>query len=351
MATFKLYLRKSFKKKDGQIPIYIVAYNEGKQRYIQLPAFCKLNEWDKKGNVPKNFQLMKFCQEKLMAVQNEFYKSGFNVAKFKQVIKTDSESFLECARSEIEKERKVSRRNGIAYNTAVNNFVEFWGRGDIPFNSVTSEVIRDYKRWCKVKGLSLNSQSVYLRTLRAIWKRSTQTENPFLGLVPKTTRTIKRSLTRQQMIEIRDSEGWARDVFMLMFYLCGLNYLDLFNAKREQIKGDWFYFKRTKLRERADELKIWMCREARELLEQYIETFTGNYDNSLKRINYALKDYVDGLTTYYARHTFATIAVENGVDYNLVKTLVGHTDTSTLGIYIKYTDEVIKGAIERAVVL
>lgn len=372
MASFKLNLRISDIKKNLDVPIYIIA-TDGKPYYINLKVFCKKWDWDFKQNKPKDFEFNEFCQKKIKAIHNEYLKNGFNVKRFKQIVANNG-SFLEFAKQIEADIKKTSVGNAAAYKVAINSYSKFMG-GDILFSDINPAKIAEYKEWCRIQGLVVNSQSFYLRTLKAIWRRHSKTSNPFDGLMPQSTRTEKRTLQEQGLLQFLRYKSnnkinqVAVDKFNLMFYMCGVNYLDLFYAEKDQLQGDYFVFSRKKLGERGNVTKIWVSDLAMKLLNKYkgknmllnfseeVNFESTNYRSSLRRLNNRLKMIGNKLelgriTTNVARHSFATIARNKGVPLDIIKMLLSHTDNSVTGIYLgDYPKDILIENIKKATLL
>jgi len=374
MPSFKINLRTSDIKESGEIPIYIIA-TDGRPFYINLKISCKKHEWDFDQNRPKNLILDKFCQDKLYLIRDEYMKNGFNVKQFKEVIRPEDirKSFLIFANEIIKQERKTSVGNSQAYQTAISSFNKFMNTKDLFFTDINKKNINDYKIWLTNKGVSYNSQNLYLRTLRAIYRKHSD-QHPFKGLIPKYQKTEKKALRENDILKILNYESTnlktqrSVDLFKLMFYMCGINFLDLFYAEKNQIQGNYFVFKRKKLGGRGDSTKIWLSKKANELLKIYegetkllnisdnIKT-KASYKTYLKRLNADLNKIsnelnIDKITTNVARHSFATIARNKGVPLDVIKLLLSHSDNTITGIYLgDYPEDILIKNIKQATLL
>lgn len=374
MPSFRLNLRTSDTKKNGEIPIYIIV-TDTRPYYINLKISCRKWEWDFDQNRPKDFVLDAFCQEKLLLVRKEYLTNGFDIDKFKEVIRPREirDSFLAFAQEVIEQERKRSLGNSQVYHTAVVSFRKFMGGGDVLFSDVNEKKIMDYRSWMTSEKISVNSQNLYLRTLRAIWKKRSD-HHPFNGLLPKTIKTQKRALREDDITKLLEHTSdhaptlRSLDMFRLMFYLCGINYLDLFHADKDQVQGDYFIFQRKKLGGRGDETKIWLSERAKYFIKKYAGkekllniseniTTKASYKTHLKRTNMYLTKVgkelgIGRITTNVARHSFATIARNRGVPLDIIKLLLSHSDNTITGVYLgEYPENVLIDNIKKATYL
>lgn len=163
------------------------------------------------------------------------------------------------------------------------------------------------------------------------------THNPFRRYSVKVNEEpAKRSLSVEELdkiikhTEVTGRTEIAHDVFLLSFYFIGMNTIDLFNAEASAISGGRLTYKRSKTKtRRKDEaqISIRIEPEAEPLIEKYRDP-TGkrlfrfyttyadprglnwNVNKGLKTLAEAI-GITSQLSTYYARHTWATIAANN----------------------------------------
>lgn len=138
--------------------------------------------------------------------------------------------------------------------------------------------------------------------------------------------TKKRNFDVDQVLAMRnvtvpaDSRiELARDLFMLSFYLCGTNAVDLYHANDSYIRGGRFEYKRSKTQSRRQDeafIRIKIIDEAKPLIEKYLGELNTRYaaydylDYALYKSMKGLRELVDlpELTLYWGRHTFGTLA-------------------------------------------
>lgn len=258
--------------------------------------------------------------------------------------------------------------------TACRSFREFVGHA-LDINDLKAATLNAYVSWLEQKnGKNCRAASLYMAQLKAAFNYArrefnTDTEtripdNPF-GRVEHIRQhaTTPRSITANQLraIAALESEGkansrynLARDVFLLSFYLVGMNSIDLYNCP--PIEDGRIVYERTKTKTRRDDralISIAIPDEARPLIEKYQghrenrafifceryatrREFSAALNKGLKEIGKAVG--VDGLQFYAARHTWATIAVnEAGIDKYTVHQALNHVDgkTAITDIYIR----------------
>lgn len=138
--------------------------------------------------------------------------------------------------------------------------------------------------------------------------------------------TKKRNNTLEEVRAIRDCPAkagsraeLAKHIYMLSFYLCGMNAVDLYYLAKTDIRDGRIDYNRAKTQNRRRDnafISIQIIEEAKPLLEKYIEKLSVRYstygvmDTALSQGMMQLRKLtgISGATVYWARHTFATVA-------------------------------------------
>lgn len=169
------------------------------------------------------------------------------------------------------------------------------------------------------------------------------TFNPTRKWKVRREATRKRSISAEVIAHIADlplegPKAIARDIFMLSFYLIGMNSIDMFNSSLPE--DGRLYYKRSKTG-RLYEIKIEP--EAQAIIDKYkgedrLIGITGrykHYSNFFLVVNRNLKLIRPDLSMYWARHSWATIAAENDVPIDTISHALGHSiGSATTMIYI-----------------
>ena len=147
---------------------------------------------------------------------------------------------------------------------------------------------------------------------------------------------------------------------MLMFYMVGVNAIDLFSAKKEQVQNGRLVYKRAKT---GTLYSILIQPEAKKIIDRYkgkgdyllsVMDNYANYKDFLHRMNWNLRRigyterkgrggkkiitsaYPD-ISSYWSRHTWATIAAELDVPIEVISHALGHKIGSDVtAIYVKF---------------
>lgn len=221
--------------------------------------------------------------------------------------------------------------------------------------------------WLQEKcGLACNSRSVHLRNLRAVVYDAVADNvcecTAFQRFSIKTERTAKRSLPLEQLRKLFSYPGeeYSRryvDAFKLMFMLCGINIVDLCRLKG--IVDGRIVYHRAKtgrlysIKVEPEALEIINRYKGENQLLNYMDT-NKDYATFAKRMNNALGrlgkwTWPNGkksspehnalfpeLTTYWARHTWATIASSLNIPKETIAAALGHGASTVTDIYIDY---------------
>lgn len=357
MATLKPVVLKHQKKTDGTWNVKIRVTHGPSSAYIPTPYYVNSKQINKKYEITDNYtraevDTMTTELRRLLASlrYNVEKYTAAELARYLEKEMTSEKDFslciLEYGRELAERKKKTGAvSTGKLYITVVNRLDLFVDIGKLPVEDITARFLQDFQQYLEREGLTDTGINLYMRTLRAIFNAARQEFNdedrgqikiphyPFLKYkIPPASDSKKRALPLQTLRAIRDSEPvnkreiLARDVFMLSFYLIGMNTIDLFNCAK--IEGNRIVYERTKTKSRRKDkakISIRIEPEARALVEKYRDktgkrvfgfhnmyadrsTFNANINKGLKKIG-ALKNVnVTGLNTYFARHSWATIA-------------------------------------------
>ena len=314
----------------------------------------------------------------------------FDAQSFKQYLlkKDEKINFLIFCQYKIDKLKEEGRTKSASnYNTVRNSLLDFleW-KPVLLIEQITLGFIGSYEKYLRSKrtiyrknqfgisygiktnGLTDSSIHNYLRDFKGLFGAAMSSYNkPSLGLRPITynpfgeykivdsTETKKRNLDIEQIKLIRDcnvKEGsrakLAKDLFMLSFYLCGINAIDLYNNKFT-ITDNRFEYNRSKTKgKRKDKafISIKIPPEATDLITKYLAYISSKYA-SIGNLNAALSEgmkdickitKISGITYYWARHSFANIARNKcRVSKDDVALVLNHVDSGrkTTDIYIE----------------
>lgn len=257
------------------------------------------------------------------------------------------------------------------YKSALNSFKLFLlskGEDDIMLDNISAELIIDYQAFLQAKGVVRNTISFYMRQLRAIYNSVVddgliEQRNPFRKVYTGIDRTVKRAISLETLSKIVKLDlvdtpklDYARDMFVLSYYLRGMSFVDMSCLKKDDLKGGYLTYSRRKTGQR---LKIKWTIEMQEILDKYPHNASDyllpiiksegvdeyyTYKNVLSEVNKSLKKVGEmvslpiRLTHYVARHTWASGAQSKKIPINLISEGMGHDNMNTTRIYLASLD-------------
>ncbi|MEE0979924.1 MAG: site-specific integrase [Muribaculaceae bacterium] len=264
--------------------------------------------------------------------------------------------------------RSGKTRTSETYTAALNSFRKFSNYEDVMLDSLTSEVMMAYEAWHKSRGNSPNTISFYNRILRAVYHRAVnddviENRDPFRHVYTGVDKTVKRAISLSCVRRIKGLDlslslpmDYARDMFMMSFYLRGMSFIDMTFLKKSDLKNGHIIYRRRKT---GQQLTIEWTREMQDLLDKYprnptqyllpIIMLEGINEHNVYRkagynINYSLKKVarlagIDvPLTMYVARHSWASAAKMKGIPLNVISEGMGHDSEATTRIYLANLD-------------
>ena len=278
--------------------------------------------------------------------------------------------FNEFVRSLAENLKRIGKdRLAETYTTSANSLVRFcMGRGDLRFNEISPELVREYEAWLNGQGIVPNTTSFYMRNLRAVYNRAveqglTDDRSPFRHVYTGVGKTVKRAVPPQVISRIKNLDlssdhalQRSRDLFMFSFYTRGMSFVDMANLKKTDLRGGVLAYRRKKT---GQQLLIKWEKPMQEIVDRYqdasspyllpIITAQGKgerrqYLNAIHLANRHLRTIGDmagspiPLTTYVARHCWASIAKSRNIPIATISEAMGHDSESTTRIYLASFD-------------
>ena len=267
----------------------------------------------------------------------------------------------------------------ICYDNAISCIKRYCNKENIDFKDVTINFLNGFENFClKKENKSITTVSIYLRTLRAVFNKAIADKvispeiYPFgkgkyqIKSYSKTKKALSEDLLKILFLGKPEDELQERSKsFWFFSYLCnGMNFKDILNLKCKDVDSEKITFIREKTKNTTHEVKP---------IEVYLNDFTREVINRYGNLNQSPNGYVfpifnkemsdeelrkaklnfidstndhfnkyakalgieENITTYWARHTFSTIAIRKGMSIEFVGEALGHTDIKTTMNYFK----------------
>lgn len=273
----------------------------------------------------------------------------------------------------------VKRKTRLSYESALKKMMETDPHlGMKTFEDIDADYLKMLDDDWKNKGLSVNARAVYMRNIRAIIndarKLKLTTTYAFMDFSIKKAPTKKRNLSIDELRLLKDYpivnefQAKYRDLFMLCFYMRGINMVDLCQLTRENIRAGRINYIRSKTgkfysvkiepemkvifdRYKGQDFLLDICDGAKnkdEIIVKY-EGFLQRMDRGLKKIGpytrkglggkKKIKPILPNLSQYWSRHTTATLMAHMGYREEIIVCSLGHEHKNkTTNIYIEYNE-------------
>lgn len=262
-------------------------------------------------------------------------------------------------------------RTSETYKSTLNSFKKFRHSEDLMLDALTSDIMVSYEAWHRGRGISPNTISFYMRILRAVYNRAVEEDvvedrNPFKHVYTGVDKTIKRALPLPIIKKLKALDlsphsalDFARDMFMLSFYMRGMSFIDMCYLRKSDLKNGYVTYRR---RKNGQQLTIEWTNEMQMILDKYPENPSDYlfpiirnkdaaersiYRNTGYNINRNLKKVAKlinlnfKLTMYVARHSWASAAKAKGIPLSVISEGMGHNSEQTTLIYLASLDTAV----------
>ena len=280
--------------------------------------------------------------------------------------------------------------NAFAYGCAVSKLKSFVNTDNFPFEELNYKKLIEFQDSMLADNIKVNSISVYMRTIRAIYNRAikegvvAETAYPFKAYRIKNEKTANRTLTineMQRIVKLKlipNTPIWHwRNYFLLSFCLIGINFADLLTLTGDNIVNDRIVFRRKKT---GKIYTIKLHKRATDILSNYTDVNNAKKGELLlpvlkqtsdpvklkKDIWQAIKTCNEYLvriakmkevnikkdtSTYYARYAWGNAARSLKYSKDIIGQAYGHSyGNATTSIYLlDYDNKIIDAANKKVI--
>ena len=298
--------------------------------------------------------------------------------------KSEFYDFMLSVITDMERQGRYSTAH--VYHCALKSAVKYGGHS-LHMEDLTPGWLQSYQEYLLKQSLLWNTISTYMRMLRAVYNRAVdmglapyiprQFKNVFTGRYANHQRALKKGEIKRVLLEDvveeeadRSSEsepaassdsrnlGWARACLELMLRFHGIPFIDLANLRKVDLRNGYLTIRRHKT-----PLSIAVDAAAMKLLRRYASNdpsspYLLNILNGSLSGKEAYKDYQRALrmlnlqlyrlsrvcrlgkrlSSYAARHTWASIAKSCGIAVEVISEALGHASITTTEGYLKQFD-------------
>lgn len=385
---------------NGEHPLMLRICKDSKKKYQSLGISVLPRYWDFTRNKPKpNCPNKEYIQKIILDKQTELQQrmlefnseqkeytttTLLNNENKKFELKTVSQFYQELI-EQCKSNDKCGNR--LIYKSSYNSLKVFTkNQLDIPFSAIDVSWLNKYEKWLRSKGNKETTMSLMFRTLRSAYNKAIKakcarkSDYPFdeYKINKFDTKTLKRAIAKTEVLKFtkevdnigkRQYVQLSKDIFIFSYLCGGINFTDIANLTKANITNGRLHYIRQKT---GKLIKLGISEEAMQIIKKYeseskgylfpilntnihktplqkqnrIHKMLGKINKNLKLIAAQLN--VDAnMTTYVARHSFASVLKKSGVSIALISEALGHSDLSTTQVYLdSFDNEQIDAAMQ-----
>jgi integrase len=270
-----------------------------------------------------------------------------------------------------------------SYQDSLTSMLSY--KKNLKVSQITPDFLKGYEKWMTDNGRSLTTVGMYVRALRTIFNMAIENEvidaskYPFKKYTIPAPQKISRTLKKEEIRQIinytakRDADAVALDYWVFSFISNGMNFKDIALLKYGNINGDFLEFRRAKTKRTTnnnslpimvplDENLLYIIKKRGNKSKKkedyifpilkhgltpqeeydHIKTFVRNTNKRLTRVGIELGLSLK-VTSYVARHCFATIQKNNNAPLAYISEALGHSNLKTTQNYFgRFEDEGLK---------
>ena len=311
---------------------------------------------------------------RVLAVLN-YSSEESNGRKSSILLKDRMEEYIRTSKADMTKS---------TYQQTLDKIGRYYDLEKLKLQDIDLKWLRTFELKMAEEGLKVNTIGLHFRNLKAVFNRAIddevieQNDYPFRKFKIKSEKTQKRALSVEQLRVLRDfpcqkHHEKCRDLFMLIFYLMGINIVDLVHLKK--IVNGRIEYRRFKtgtlysIKVEPEAMAIIERYKGKEYLIDILDNYS-DYKHFMHLMNRELKkigpyEMVENnaknklfvkknkkkvtplfpeLSTYWARHTSATIAASLDIPKETIAAMLGHSENSVTDVYIKFDNRKIDKA-------
>ncbi len=320
-----------------------------------------------RGRINRDIRRLEKISVSLVNTSRNSYTADDIIRKFQDTVTDDS--FFSFMKEVIVQLKRLNRdRTAETYTATLSSFLRFQNRKDVLMEEMTSDLMQEYEAYLKASGIVMNTISFYMRILRAVYNRAVEKgiveqRNPFRHVYTGIDKTVKRALALKEIRKIKELDltfypalDFARDMFLFSFYTRGMSFVDMAYLQKSDLKNGVLVYRRRKTGQQLS-VKWEECMQA--IVDKYkvrvmpdwpyllpiitvmdAKKVRKQYKNSLYAVNLNLKRVAARiglsipLTTYVARHSWASIARNKNIPLAVISEAMGHDSELTTQIYL-----------------
>ena len=381
-------LRKDRMSKNGSAPIHIRVTHNRKSRFVGTGVTIPIDSWDIekqriKPNTPDSQELQLQIDKKISELNRRIKKlEALEIeVTLDNLLETNGRkvncTIGECLDSTIARLESLGKYGSASKHRSLRSRLSQYRSLNIQMNEIDLTFLRDFELFLRKIGNTNNSIATKFAIFKAAYNKALSEglfihkSNPFSKYKVGSlwTKTRKRAITKEDVQRLAELEiesenrfsyrDFARDIFLFSYYTAGINFTDIASLRYCDIINGRISYSRNKTQKL---LSFRLMPTAMAIIEKYSRSEHSSEDyifpildkqvhitpqqifnrthKVLRKVNRELKVLGEmiglqiPLTTYVARHTYATVLKRSGVNIAIISESLGHSDLSTTQIYL-----------------
>jgi site-specific recombinase XerD len=384
---YKIICRTDKLNKNGEAPLYLQFYHDGRRKKIALGIAVNPQFWDSSSQQispehPNQPSLQHQLNEILIGYDRKIRRlEALEIPITMNALVEShqrSPSFKVGAYilTIIERLEQEYRLGSASKYHITYSLLKQAGKIDCRFDDIDFRFLSEFETFLIQRGNKPNSIATKFSVLKAIYNKAIADkifvckENPFV--IYKSGKhweqTRKRAIRKEDVMRLMQAPlpetrspytELSRDIFLFSYFSAGINFKDISTLRYSNIANGRIYYRRHKTGKEMNcrltpttEAIIDKYKRAGNTEDDYIfPILDGDIHKSeqqiynrlhkvLAHINRELKGWSKRLsispplTTYVARHTYATVLKREGVNVALISESLGHSNIQTTQIYL-----------------
>ncbi|WP_300851057.1 site-specific integrase [uncultured Rikenella sp.] len=383
--TFKTILRKDVVYKNNTSPLCLLFFHEGRKKSVGLGISVAREHWDAVAqkvteDCPDRDELqfrittqVKTYERKIRKLEALDIPVTFETL-FERVGQRLDSSVASYFRQVIERLEQTERYGSADKHRVTLSLMRQFRDSDLRFEQLDVAYLREFELFLRQRGNVNNSIATKFSVLKSVYNQAVSEglffpkAHPFQSFKVGSlwTKTRKRAITKEDIrrlidLDLSDRDFYTRlaqDIFLFSYFMAGINFKDIALLTYGSIDNGRIYYARRKT---GKQINSYLTPQALEIIARYNRPHSDSdylfpildrqvhqterqilnrVKKVLRHINDRLRvlsgelELSPALTTYVARHSFATVLKREGVSTSIICESLGHSSEKTTQIYL-----------------
>lgn len=403
--SISVYLDKRRLKQNGKFPLKLGVFTSNPRKRKLYPTQLEYSEnefksiWETNKPKSKNLKDERLKIESIKTKADEVAKSikPFRFDRFEKLLYRKPNAGINLEYLFDEKIKNLDKKNQISTSEiyslskkSIENYLEEKKKpkiSSLTLYDIDADWLNDFE-FFMINDLerSYTTVSIYTRCIRTLFNTAISDGDLKIEFYPfgkkkyevPSVTANKRPLSKEQIKKLYQlkpetpEQEKAKDFWFLSYSCSGMNIKDLLLLKNEKIKDGKFEFFRAKTKltkkKKLEPITVYLNDYTEKMIKKYgntdkspqayvfnilsadltaiethnkIKNFTRFINQNLKKLC-VKNELPKEISTYWARHTFATLSIQNGASMEFMKESLGHSNIKTTQNYFGGFDEETK---------